>query len=97
MFVPLAYLDRVDLPEFGCEGRPETGRVYGAVWGRRADGARLWRIEETALLLSGFCDDMWVGLVDGRPALAPSGRSEWRPAAQGAALRAVLQEPGLLL
>ena len=96
-FQPLVYLERVDLPEFGCEGRPETGEAAGAVWGSRPDGRHLWRIGEAALLASGFCDDLWIGWQDGALVLVSQAEDTVCPAVAGTALDTVLREPGLLL
>ena len=38
LFRPLYYLTRVDEPEFGCEGRPEGGRICGRAYGFDAGG-----------------------------------------------------------
>ena len=32
-FTPIYYLRRVDEPEFGCEGRPEQGKIFGRAYG----------------------------------------------------------------
>ena len=73
-FTPIYYLSRVDEPEFGCEGRPEQGKIYGY----DKNGPHQWEIEETALWGAGLDDDMWVGRLSGSYAtLCPSfGRVE---------------------
>ena len=96
-FQPLVWLERVDLPDFGCEGRPEEGEPQGAVWGQRSDGKHFWRIGEAALLTSGFCDDLWIGWRDGQLVLVPAGREGYRQAVPGPALDVVLQKVGLTL
>jgi len=75
LFRPLAYLRRVDPPDFGCEGRPDAGQAFGAVWGERADGPHFWRVPEAELLRSGLRDDVWLGALDGEAALVPADRS----------------------
>ena len=64
-FAPIYYLRRVDEPEFGCEGRPEQGKIFGRAYGYDRSGARQWEIEETALWSAGLDDDMWVGRLNG--------------------------------
>ena len=77
-FAPLYYLSRVDEPEFGCEGRPEQGKIYGHAYGFDAGGARQWEIEETALWCLGLDDGMWVGRWQGGYALL-SAKGALRP------------------
>lgn len=83
--LPLAYLNRVDLPDFGCEGRPDHGPLFGAVWGERADGKHFWRVEERKILEAGLRDDVWLGTAGGSTVLVPADRS-----------RAVAVNPGLV-
>lgn len=64
-FMPLYYLNRVDEPEFGCEGRPEQGKIYGRAYGFDRSGARQWEIEEAALWRLRLDDGMWVGRWNG--------------------------------
>ena len=81
-FTPIYYLSRVDEPEFGCEGRPEQGKIFGRAYGYDKNGPHQWEIEETALWRAGLDDNMWVGRLNGSYAtLRPfSGRVELLPA-----------------
>ena len=81
-FTPIYYLSRVDEPEFGCEGRPEQGKIFGRAYGYDKNGTHQWENEETSLLWLCLDDDMWVGRLSGSYAtLRPSsGRVELLPA-----------------
>ena len=81
-FLPLFYLEQVDEPDFGCEGRPEQGEVCGCARGFTAEGEKLWQIEEKALWYSGFDDDQWAGMLAGEsgPVLVRGKTLAWRPA-----------------
>jgi hypothetical protein len=76
---PLAYLVRVDEPEFGCEGRPDGQPVYGTVVLRDAQGERTVPIEETCLMRSRLDDKMTIGLADDRLVLVSRTRTEFAP------------------
>lgn len=76
LFRPLYYLTRVDEPEFGCEGRPEGGRICGRAYGFDAGGPRQWDIGEVELWRSGLDDDMWVGRWQGGYATLASGKEQ---------------------
>ena len=73
IFWPLYYLSRVDEPEFGCEGRPEGGPIFGLAYGFDTQGPRRWEIGEVDLWTSGLDDNMWVGRWQGGYALLPVG------------------------
>lgn len=75
-FWPLYYLNRVDEPEFGCEGRPEGGRIFGRAYGVDAQGPRQWDVEESALWRAGLDDGMWVGTWQQGYATLASGTAE---------------------
>ena len=40
-FTPIYYLSRVDEPEFGCEGRPEQGKIFGRAYGYDKNGFKI--------------------------------------------------------
>lgn len=94
-FEPFVYLDRVDLPDFGCEGRPDSQPAFGAIWGRRPDGTHFWRVTEAALLESGFTDDQWLGVRNGKMILVAAQSLQWQTARRGEALEAVLHTNGV--
>lgn len=95
LFTPLAYVERMDLPDFGCEGRPEEEEPLGALWVVRPEGCRFLRVGERALLASDFQDDLWIGIQNGQMVLVPKERGKCRPAVPGEALEAALHQPGL--
>lgn len=78
-FWPLCYLSRVDEPEFGCEGRPEGGPIFGLAYGFDAQGPRRWQIREADLWVSGLDDNMWVGCWQGDYAILPAGSHHPKP------------------
>lgn len=57
---PLAYIMRVDEPDFGCEGRPETKVVYEKVYALTLKGQKVWLMGEKDLEISGIYDNTWV-------------------------------------
>jgi len=94
LFQPLAWISRADLPDFGCEGRPDGGPVFGAVWGERADGAHFWRVAERDILAAGLRDDVWIGLRNGEIVLASADRSAAEPT-DAQAVWAILETDGV--
>ena len=82
VFEPLFWLERVDDPEFGCEGRPEEGPIYGNAYGFDRNGRNRWKIEELALILGGFDDCMWVGRWQDGYALLRENQREIKPLKQ---------------
>ena len=78
-FWPVCYLSRVDEPEFGCEGRPEGGPIFGLAYGFDAQGPRRWEIEEADLWRSGLDDNMWVGRWQEGCAILPAGSRHPKP------------------
>ena len=93
-FTPAVYLDRVDLPDFGCEGRPDGEAALGAVWGRRPDGSHFWRVPEWELLSGGFADDQWLGQRAGEWVLV-SQDGRWKPVRTPEALEQLLHTQGI--
>lgn len=58
--VPLAFIYRVDEPDFGCEGRPEGKVMYDKVYALTLKGQKVWIIGEKDLEESGIYDNTWV-------------------------------------
>ena len=96
LFTPAVYLDRVDLPDFGCEGRPDGDAALGAVWGQRPDGFYFWRVPEWELLSGGFADDQWLGERAGEWVLVTLS-GQWKPVHAGEALEQFLHTSGIEL
>ncbi|MCD8356252.1 MAG: hypothetical protein LUE11_06740 [Clostridia bacterium] len=66
VFRPLVKLLYVEEPDFGCEGVPEEGAVYGSIVLEDKNGQRTAKIEEKQLFASRLNDGMWVGKLAGR-------------------------------
>ena len=63
-YSPVLYLRRVDEPEFGCEGRPEEGPIYGTIYGVSREGPFRMELEDWMILLSGMDDNMFIGVQE---------------------------------
>ena len=88
-FRPLVYLRRVDEPEFGCEGRPEEGPVYGTIWGWDQSGAKTWQVPDWMIITAGLDDRMWIGLRAGQLVCCRAGKPGWKPFPKGKWLTAL--------
>ena len=75
-FKPVAYLVSVDEPEFGCEGRPEEGKVCARLQGITMKGTQSWKLDADKLEESGLYDDMWIGFVTDK--LGTKKLASWR-------------------
>lgn len=62
-FEPFCYVQRVDEPEFGCEGRPDNELVYGTITIINEKGTSVVKLEEKELWKSGLDDNMWIGVL----------------------------------
>ena len=69
IFRPKLRLLYVEEPDFGCEGAPEDGAVYGSVVLEDKNGQRKVKIEESLLLASRLDDGMWIGTLSGHMVL----------------------------
>lgn len=58
--VPLAFIMRVDEPDFGCEGRPEGKILYNKVYALTIKGQKVWLMGDEDLEVSGIYDNTWV-------------------------------------
>jgi len=63
MFYPVFWIEEVQEPEFGCEGRPEGILVNGTVIGRTPEEYLIFPIEEKLLYNSGLDDHMLLGYL----------------------------------
>ena len=72
VFRPLAKLLYVEEPDFGCEGVPEDGVVYGSIVLEDKNGQRTVKIEEQQLFASRLDDGMWIGKLAGKTVLLDS-------------------------
>lgn len=63
---PLAKILYVEEPDFGCEGVPETGDVFGSIVLEDKRGQRTVKILEEQLFASRFDDGMWIGKLAGK-------------------------------
>ena len=61
IFRPKGRLLYIEEPDFGCEGAPEKGPVYGSVVLEDKTGQRTVKIEESIL----FSGQMWYGMLGG--------------------------------
>ena len=64
-FTPKVFILMVDEPDFGCEGRPEGGKVFAELYGYDKTGERKWLLEDKYLISSGVDDKMWLGTLEG--------------------------------
>lgn len=74
IFRPRVRLLYVEEPEFGCEGAPEDGAVYGGVVVEDREGQRTVKIEQGLLLSSRLDDGMWFGSLAGKLVLVERDR-----------------------
>lgn len=63
IFRPKGRLLYVEEPDFGCEGAPEDGPVYGSVVVEDKNGQRTVKIEESILFSGQMNDGMWYGML----------------------------------
>lgn len=66
VFRPLVKLLYVEEPDFGCEGAPEHGAIYGSVVLEDKNGQHTVKIEEKQLAACRFDDGMWIGKLAGK-------------------------------
>ncbi len=69
IFRPKLRLIYVEEPDFGCEGVPEGGAVYGSIVLEDKTGQRKVRIEQSLLFASRLDDGMWIGTLAGHMVL----------------------------
>lgn len=66
-FIPVAFVVRVEEPDFGCEGVPEGHGPQGTLLIQNAVGEkRLCPILQELLLHTRFDDGIWIGWRQGR-------------------------------
>ena len=65
IFRPKGRLLYIEEPDFGCEGAPEKGPVYGSVVLEDKTGQRTVKIEESILFSGHMNDGMWYGMLGG--------------------------------
>lgn len=63
MFYPVFWIEEVQEPEFGCEGRPEGIVITGTVIGRTPEEYLIFPVEEKLLYNSGLDDNMLLGYL----------------------------------
>ena len=62
-FYPVFWIEEVQEPEFGCEGRPEDVLINGTVIGRTPEEYLIFPVEEKLLYNSGLDDHMLLGYL----------------------------------
>lgn len=63
IFRPQGRLLYVEEPDFGCEGVPENGPVYGSIVVEDKNGQRTVKIEQSVLFSGQMNDGMWYGTL----------------------------------
>ena len=63
VFYPVFWIEEVQEPEFGCEGRPEDILITGTVIGRTPEEYLIFPVEEKLLYDSGLDDHMLLGYL----------------------------------
>lgn len=66
IFRPRARLLYIEEPDFGCEGAPEEGPIYGSVVVEDKNGQHTVKVEDRLLFGGQMKDGMWVGLLAGK-------------------------------
>lgn len=69
VFRPKLRLIYVEEPEFGCEGAPDEGKIYGNIVLEDKTGQKKVKIEESQLYSSRLNDGMWIGKLAGHTVL----------------------------
>ena len=62
----ICFIEQVDEPEFGCEGRPDNQPIFGKLVCIYPGGRKTVNIEEKLLWKSGLDDQMWIGKEEGQ-------------------------------
>ena len=63
IFYPVFWIEEVQEPEFGCEGRPEDAVITGTVIGRTPEEYLIFPVDEKLLYNSGLDDHMFLGYL----------------------------------
>ena len=58
--------DKLNKPDFGCEGRQQGDRAYAVLHGYTLTGPVKWLLSEETLLKCELFDQMWVGTLLGK-------------------------------